>query len=120
MTPMFTSPVEKTINQQLRDLEREKRALERARQALKGPAGGRKPAARRGKAGGKKETRADQAFDWIKSHPGTTAAEISEAIGVSRPHAYQLANKLVGQEVISSEGGKYQARRPVTGKAAQG
>lgn len=112
MAPVFTSPVEKSINQQLQALEREKRALEKARQALKGSSAPRssraKPAPKRRRKAGK-PTRADQALDWIEKHPGVTAAELSEAIGVSKPHAYQLVSKLMSEEAVVRHQGKYQA-----------
>jgi predicted HTH transcriptional regulator len=109
MAPVFTSPVEKSINQQLQALEREKRALEKARQALKGGGASRaKPSQKRTRKTSK-PTRADQALDWIEKHPGVTAAEISEAIGVSKPHAYQLVSKLMAEEAVVRHQGKYQS-----------
>lgn len=106
------------IEERLKELDEEKKRLEKALANLKGerrgpgrPRGSRSTAStggrrRRRRRGG---TRADHALKAVKDQPGITAAEIAEKLKIKPNYVYRVMAGLVEDGSVKKDGRGYTA-----------
>jgi sugar-specific transcriptional regulator TrmB len=115
MTP--SSPVldqaRSLIEERLKELDEEKRRLERTLADLTdGKAGRRRPGrpkgsrTRRGRRGG---TRADQAVKIISENPGITASEVAKRLKIKPNYVYRVMGELQKDGRVKRSGRGYRA-----------
>ena len=104
----------------MRELDAERKKLERALSNLTGgrvgrrgpgrpPGSGSAGTARRRRAGG--NTRADQAVKLIKANPGITAAEVAKKMRIKPNYLYRVLGDLQKEGRVKKSGRKYTASR---------
>ncbi len=108
------------VTKRLRELDDERKRLERALAELGGTITGRRPGRPRGsasKATGKKGrrrkrrggTRADQAVKLIEQNPGITASEIAKSMKIKPNYLYRVLGDLEKQKRVKKKGRSYSA-----------
>jgi hypothetical protein len=118
----FVDSTVKDIDSRLRELKEEVSRLEAARTALAGgrrgpgrppgssssaaPTTRRRAARRPGRPRGRRSgnTRANQAFELVRSQPGITIPEIAEALKIEPNYLYRVMPKLVEDGQVKREG----------------
>ena len=110
----FIDVTVKDIDERLSELRREVSRLEAARSALVGrgpgrPRGSRAGAAtgarrRTGRQRGRRGTRATQALELVRSHPGITIPELAKEIKIAPNYLYRVLPPLADQGLIKRDG----------------
>jgi predicted acylesterase/phospholipase RssA len=103
------------LKDELRDLDNERKKLEKAIEALTKRsvqrATGKSPAKPKAapKKGGKTQTQ--RFLDDVKRHPGTTVAESAKRLKVPANNLYATAGNLTKQKRVTKKGPKYTASK---------
>ena len=104
------------LEQRLRELDDERRQVERAlAQIAEGPtAGRRRPGRPRGSTTGRRgrprgSKRADQTLAAVKDNPGITASEIAKKLGIKPNYVYRLMGDLSKAGTVRKDGRGYHA-----------
>ena len=106
------------LRDRLRELDAERKKLERALSNLTGGRVGRRGPGRppgSGSAGkarrrsGRRNTRADQAVKLIKANPGITAAEVAKKMRIKPNYLYRVLGDLQKEGRVKKSGRKYTA-----------
>ncbi len=104
------------IEERLRELDEERKHLERTLADLThGKVGRRRPGRPRGsttrrrgrKRGRKRTTRADQAVKVVSENPGITASEIAKRLKIKPNYMYRVMGELQGERRVSKRGRGY-------------
>jgi DNA invertase Pin-like site-specific DNA recombinase len=103
------------LRERIRELDAERRQLERALANLTGDrAGKRRPGRPRGsttrtRRRGRRGTRADQAVRLIKANPGIGASEIAKKMGIQPNYLYRVLADLQKNGRVKKSGRTYSA-----------
>jgi transposase-like protein len=103
------------LRDRMRELDAERRRLERALADLTGRAGRRGPGRPRGSSTGTRRrrrrggTRADQAVRLIQANPGISASEVAKKMGIQPNYLYRVLADLQKDGKVKKSGRSYSA-----------